>query len=170
MQGRALLDELLSDVHHFLLSYVSFVFRILFILDELRHNDAGVLPSSGGVIELNENTTSLTVQSMNVTIPYYGYLDNYWFVTGPVGSRLKVEFHQLNAGHFHVYDNSSQSGIVSRFSSPSIMPEDRVFSQNAGTLYFQFNGTYGGVGLLFTISITGELLFKSGLNEINNII
>lgn len=156
-------------MHHFFSLMFLSCFVSFFILDELSHNDAGVLPSSGGVIELNENTTSLTVQSTNFTSTYVGTTYSYWFVTGPVGSRLKVEFHQLNAGYFYVYDSSSTSGIVSRFSSPSIMPEDRVFSQNAGTLYFQFNGTYEGVGLLFTISITGELLFKSG-NEINNII
>ncbi|XP_030843218.1 cubilin [Strongylocentrotus purpuratus] len=121
------------------------------------HNDASVLQSSGGVIELNENTTSLTVQSMYFTSTYYvENVNNYWFVTSPVGRRIKVEFHKLKAGHFYVYDSSNTSGIVSRFSNPSIMPEDRVFSQNTGTLYFQFSGTYGGVGLQFTISITDE--------------
>nr|XP_054748032.1 uncharacterized protein LOC129253631 [Lytechinus pictus] len=128
--------------------------------DHLQPNDVGVIPSSGGIIELNDNLTSLTIQTMNSTYEDDGNMDSNWFFTGPVGRRLKVQFHQLNAGYLYVYDGSSTSTSkrVSTFRKPSVMPEDRVFSQNSGTLNTHFDRYEEDESLLFSISITGELI------------
>ena len=129
---------------------------------QLDHDANGTIPSSAGVIELNENTTSLTIKSANLTSHDSSfYMYNYWYVTGPTGKRIKVNYENLQTGDdvgFVVYDDGNANKPVSRFSNPfPLPPVEFVFTKNTATFYMYFSWATPGEGVTFTVSITGKL-------------
>ena len=118
---------------------------------------------SAGVIGLDKNTSAVTINSTGLLPPnqYSVHVYNYFYITGPTGSKLKATFHQVDAGsyvYFNVYDSATTSRQVTRVSNPSALPGDIVFSGNQAMFSMEFPRVAPGGGVVFTVYLipTGE--------------
>ena len=120
----------------------------------------GFLLSSAGIINLDENTSSLTIKSTDFSTSYNKLevdVYAYWYVASPPGSRVVVEYQTMQTGGWlSVYDVVDTSSIqISSFSDTLPAPGHTVFSGNEATFYM-YSGNNNVEGVIYTLSVTGS--------------
>eukprot|EP00057_Strongylocentrotus_purpuratus_P009654 XP_011664128.1 PREDICTED: cubilin-like [Strongylocentrotus purpuratus] len=127
------------------------------IADDFSVDPSNTLSSCGGYITLDPtHLPSLSFSSPNYGLPIDQYTVCYWYFTSPPGTRVRLEFTdiQTQSGYVYVFDSvNSPAATVSSIAGEGVLPPFHSSANGVSVLYNDLSDNMNGRGLLAGVSI-----------------
>lgn len=118
---------------------------------------SNALSSCGGYITLDPtHLPSLSFSSPNYGLPIDQYTVCYWYFTSPPGSRVRLEFTDIEtqSGYVYVFDSvNDPAATVSSIAGEGVLPPFHSSANGVSVLYNDLSDNMNGRGLLAEVSI-----------------